>query len=186
MLGAVVAWRRRSEPLAAIALLGALIAPAAASLAAVSARRDVVVLPFLLLLLAYGWQALVPWLQRRRIRAVVAIACVALAAVPYYADYAIAYPTRALAAWNAGELEAIARAHELAAGHTVFIDPYMDPVAQAALLPDPRQADPLASVGVHDSGVPGPGDLVALGPSDPSPPGCRTLFTDQTVRVCQL
>lgn len=186
VIGAVAAWRRRREPLAAIALLGTLIAPAAASLAVgVNARRDVVVLPFLLLLLAYGWQVLIAWLQRRRIRAVVAIGCVALAVIPYYVDYAFAYPTRSSTAFDAGALNAITRAHALAAGHAVFISPEMDAAARVALLPDPRVANPLQSVGIYTAGVAKPGDLVVVAASDSLPPGCTLLFEEETVRVCQ-
>jgi 4-amino-4-deoxy-L-arabinose transferase-like glycosyltransferase len=184
-LGAVAAFRRRSEPLATIALLGTLIAPAGASLTSdVSARRDVVVLPFLLVLLAYGWQALVPWLRRRRGRTAVAGACVLLCAIPYYLDYALVYPNRAAASFEAGGLEAIARSHALAQGHNILVSEELGSDALVVLLPDPRLADPLASVGVHLIASPAdieaaqPGDLLVLTPPDTPPPGVTLLFQE--------
>jgi hypothetical protein len=184
-IGAVAAFRRRSEPLATIALLGALIAPAGASLATdVTARRDVVALPFLLILLGYGWQALLPWLRRRRGRRAVAVACVLLAAVPYYLDYALVYPNRAAPSFVAGGLDSIARAHALAQGHTILVSKDLGSDALVALRPDPRLSDPLGSVGVHVIVSPGeieaaqPGDLLVLTPPDTPPPGSTLLFQE--------
>jgi len=186
VLGAVAAWRRRDEPLARIALLGTLIAPAAPSFAVgVSARRDVVVLPFLLLLLAYGWQALIPWLRARRIRTAIAVACVLAVAAPYYLDYALAYPTRAARSFESGGLDAIARAHDLADGHTVLVSQRLGPEdALVDLLPDPRLSDPLGSVGIHAMSSPGdlaaaqPGDLLVLTWADTPPPGSTLVFQE--------
>jgi 4-amino-4-deoxy-L-arabinose transferase-like glycosyltransferase len=184
-LGVVAAFRRRGEPLATIALLGVLIAPAGASLAiGVNARRDVVTLPFLLILLAYGWQALVPWLQRGRVRMAVAVACVLLAAVPYYVDYALVYPNRAAPSFEAGGLDAMARAHAIAQGHPILVSNELGADALVALVPDPRVPDPLGSVGVRLIVSPGdieaaqPGDLlVLLAPAAP-PPGSTLLFQE--------
>jgi hypothetical protein len=184
-LGAVAAFRRRNEPLATIALLGALIAPAGASLTTdVTARRDVVALPFLLMLLAYGWQALVPWLRRRRGRTAVAVACVLITAAPYYLDYALVYPYRAAPYFVAGGLDAIARAHALAQGHPIFVSNDLGSDALVALQPDPRLADPLGSVGVRLIVSPAeidaaqPGDLLVLTPPDTPPPGSTLLFQE--------
>ena len=184
-LGVVAAFRRRSEPLAIIALLGMLIAPAGASLAVgVNARRVVVVLPFLLVLLAYGWQALVPWLRRRRPRMAVAVGCVLLAAVPYYLDYALVYPNRAALSFEAGGLDAIARAHALAQGHPILVSNDLGADALVALVPDPRLADPLGSAGVRlivsagDIEAAQPGDLLVLTPPDTPPLGATLLFQE--------
>ena len=200
-LGGIAAFRRRSEPLAAIALLGALIGPAAASLAiGVSARRDVIVLPFLLVLLAYGWQALVPWLCLQQARIAVAAACVLLVAVPYYLDYAVAYPNRAAPSFEAGGLDAIAQARVLAGGHTIFVSHDLGPEdALVELLPNPQQPDPLASVGVRlvmstsDMAAAQPGDLLVLTPQYTPPSGSTLLFqekakgpTSLTGRVVQV
>lgn len=184
-IGAVAAYRRRNEPLAAIALLGTLIAPAGASLTAdVTARRDVVALPFLLLLLAYGWQALLPWLRRRRGSTAVAVACVLLVAAPYYLDYALVYPSRSVLYFEAGGLDAIVRAHALAQGHPILVSHELEADALVALLPDPHLADPLGSVGVRVIGSPGdieaaqPGDVLVLTPPDTPPPGSTLLFEE--------
>lgn len=185
-VGAVAAFRRRSEPLATIALLGVLFAPAAASLAVgVNARRDVIVLPFLLVLFAYGWQGLVPWLHRQRARIAVAVTAVLLVTVPYYVDYALVYPNRAAPAFEAGGLDAIARAHALADGHPILVSGNLGPEdALVALLPDPRLADPLGSVGVRliefpsDIDAAQPGDLLVLTPSDAPPSGSTLLFQE--------
>jgi 4-amino-4-deoxy-L-arabinose transferase-like glycosyltransferase len=183
--GAVAAFRRRSEPLATIALLGTLIAPAGASLTtAVTARRDVVALPFLLVLLAYGWQALFPWLRRQRGSTAVAVACVLLAAAPYYLDYALVYPNRSALSFEAGGLDAIVRAHALAQGHPILVSNDLGADALVALLPDPRLADPLGSVGVRLIVSPGdieaaqPGDLLVLTSPDTPPPGSTLLFQE--------
>ena len=185
-VGAVAAFRRRSEPLATIALLGTLIAPAGASLAVgVSARRDVIVLPFLLVLFAYGWQPLIPWLRRQRARMGIAVAAVLLVAVPYYVDYALVYPNRAAPAFEAGGLDAIERAHALADGHPVLISHDLGPEdALVAFLPDPRVADPLGSVGMRliefpsDIAAAQPGDLLVLTPRDAPPLGSTLLFQE--------
>jgi hypothetical protein len=186
ILGAIAALRSRREPHATIALLGALIAPAAASLTVgVSARRDVIVLPFLLVFLAFGWQALVPWLRLQRARMAITVACVLLVAAPYYLDYAVAYPNRAAPSFEAGGLDAIARARVLAHGHTIFVSRSLGPEdALVTLLPDPRQADPLASAGVRlimspsDIAAARPGDLLVLTPGDTPPSGSTLLFQE--------
>jgi hypothetical protein len=185
-LGIVAAWRRRSEPLAVIALLGTLIAPAAPALAVgVNARRDVVVLPFLLVLLAYGWQMLVPWLRAQPVRMVVAVACVLLVAVPYYVDYALFYPNRAAPSFDTGGVDAIARAHALAQGHRILVSHNLGSEdALVALLPDPS-VDPLASVGVSvasDSDIQSaqPGDILVLTARDTPPDGATLLFQEVT------
>jgi hypothetical protein len=190
-LGADAAFRRRSEPLATIALLGTLIAPAAASLAiGVSARRDVVVLPFLLVLLAYGWQALFPWLQAQRRRLAAAAVCVLVAAIPYYVDYATAYPTRAARSFDTGGVAAITEAHAVAQGHGILVSHRLGPEdALVALRPDPRVADPLGSVGVRvarsssDFDAAPPGDLLVLTYRDTPPPGSVLLFQEVAISV---
>jgi 4-amino-4-deoxy-L-arabinose transferase-like glycosyltransferase len=191
VLGAVAAFKRRSEPLATIALLGTLIAPAAATLAVgVSARRDVVVLPFLLVLLAFGWQALIPWLLVRRARMAVAVVCVLVAAVPYYVDYAFAYPARAARSFDTGGIDAITRAHALAQGHSILISHNLGSEdALVALKPDPRIAGSLGSMGVRVASSPSDietapaGDLLVLTSRDVPPDGAVLLFQDVAISV---
>jgi hypothetical protein len=184
-LGAIAAIRRRREPLATIALLGTLIAPVGPSLTAgVNARREVVVVPFLLVLLGYGWQALGPWLQRRPARTAIAVACVLLVSVPYYLDYAFVYPNRAAVSFEAGGLDAITRAHALAQGHPILVSQDLGADALVALLPDPRLADPLGNVGVRLIASAGdieetqPGELLVLTPPDRPPVGATLLFQE--------
>jgi hypothetical protein len=151
----------------------------------VSARRDVIVLPFLLVLFAYGWQRLIPWLRRQRARMGVAVTAVVLVAVPYYVDYALFYPNRAGPAFEAGGLDAIARAHALADGHPIFLSGHLGPEdALVAFLPDPRLADPLGSIGMRliefpsDIDAAQPGDLLVLTPRDKPPLGSTLLFQE--------
>jgi len=188
-LGVIAAYRRRTEPMARIGLLGSLLAPIGPALTVtVSARRDVVALPFLLALMAFGWEALLPFLRLGRWRAAAAIALVAVFATPYYLDYAFVYPVRAARAFEAGEIDAIKRAHDIAGGHTVLLfygD--RDPSIQAlfALRPQPGLRDPLGAVGVRLLSAPGElataqaGDIIVLEAGDPPPPaGARLLFTE--------
>src|SRR5207302_2877024 len=153
VMGVIAAYRRRGEPMARIALLGSLLAPVGPALTTtVSSRRYVVALPFLLILLAFGWEALLPFLRQSRWRAAAAIALVAVFATPYYLDYAFVYPVRAARAFEAGEIDAITRAHDIAGGHTVLLFyGARDPSIQAlfALRPQPGLRDPLRAVGVR-------------------------------------
>jgi hypothetical protein len=189
VLGVIAAYRRRHEPIARIALLGSLVAPIGPALTtSLSARRDVVALPFLLVLMAFGWEALLPILRASRWRAVAAVALVVVLAGPYYLDYAFVYPVRAARAFEAGEIEAIERAHDLAGGHTLLLfHGARDPSIQAlfALRPQPGHTDPLGVVGVRLLSRPGElataqaGDIIVLAAGDPPPPaGASLLFTE--------
>jgi len=189
VLGVIVAYRRRHEPMARIALLGSLLAPIGPALTTtISSRRDVVALPFLLVLMAYGWESLLPVLRASRWRAAAAMALVVVLAGPYYLDYAFVYPVRAAHAFEAGEIEAIIRAHDLASGHTVLLFyGARDPSLQAlfALRPHPGLTDPLGAVGVRlltrpdELATAQAGDIIVLAAGDPPPPtGATLLFTE--------
>jgi hypothetical protein len=192
VLGVIAAYRRRHEPIARIALLGTLIAPIGPALTTtVSARRDVVALSFLLVLMAFGWEALLPILRASRPRAAAAVALVIVLAGPYYLDYALVYPVRAARAFEAGEIEAITRAHDIAGGHTVLLfHGATDPTVQAlfALRPHPGLADPLRAVGVRLLSRPGElataqaGDIIVLAAGDPPPPDGATLLFAESAR----
>jgi hypothetical protein len=191
ILGVIAAWRRRDEPMARIALLGSLLAPIGPALTTtVSSRRDVVALPFLVILLAFGWQALLPILRPSRWRVAAAVALVVVVASPYYLDYAVVYPVRAARAFEAGQIEAITRAHAIAGGHTVLLFyGARDPSIQAlfALRPHPGLTDPLQSVGVRLLTRPDElvtaqaGDIIVLQAGDPSPPPGATLLFEESV-----
>src|SRR5207302_792142 len=189
VLGLIAAYRRRSEPMARVALLGSLLAPIGPALTTtVSSRRDVVALPFLLILLVFGWEALLPILRVSRWRVTAALALVLVAVSPYYLDYAFVYPVRAARAFEAGQIEAITRAHDIAGGHTVLLFyGAQDPSIQAlfALRPQPGLRDPLGAVGVRlltalgELATAQAGDIIVLVAGDPPPPtGAALLFTE--------
>jgi hypothetical protein len=189
VLGVIAAYRRRREPMARIALLGSLLAPIGPALTTtISSRRDVVALPFLLILLAFGWEVLLPILRASRWRAAAAVALVLVLASPYYLDYAFVYPVRAARAFEAGEMQAITRAHDSAGGHTVLLFyGARDPSIQAlfALRPHPGLKDPLGAVGVRllrrpdELATAQAGDIIVLEAGDPPPPaGAILLFTE--------
>ena len=192
VLGLIAAYRRRSEPMARVALLGSLLAPIGPALTTtVSSRRDVVALPFLLILLVFGWEALLPILRVSRWRVTAALALVLVAVSPYYLDYAFVYPVRAARAFEAGQIEAITRAHDIAGGHTVLLFyGARDPRIQAlfALRPPPGLADPLGAVGVRlltradDLATAQAGDIIVLQAGDPPPPAGATLLFEQSAQ----
>ena len=192
VLGVIAAYRRRHEPMARIALLGSLLAPIGPALTTtVSSRRDVVALPFLLVLMAFGWETLLPILRASRRRAAVAVALVLVLASSYYLDYAFVYPVRAAHAFEAGEIEAITRAHDIAGGHTVLLFyGARDPSIQAlfALRPQPGLTDPLGAVGVRLLSRPDElataqaGDIIVLAADDPPPPASATLLFSESTR----
>ena len=192
VLGLIAAYRRRGEPMARVALLGSLLAPIGPALTTtVSSRRDVVALPFLLILLVFGWEALLPILRVSRWRVTAALALVLVAVSPYYLDYAFVYPVRAARAFEAGQIEAITRAHDIAGGHTVLLFyGARDPRIQAlfALRPPPGLADPLGAVGVRlltradDLATAQAGDIIVLQAGDPPPPAGATLLFEQSAQ----
>jgi len=192
VLGLIAAYRRRSEPMARVALLGSLLAPIGPALTTtVSSRRDVVALPFLLILLVFGWEALLPILRVSRWRVAAALALVLVAVSPYYLDYAFVYPVRAARAFEAGQIEAITRAHDIAGGHTVLLFyGARDPSIQAlfALRPPPGLAEPLGAVGVRlltradDLATAQAGDIIVLQAGDPPPPAGATLLFEQSAQ----
>lgn len=192
VLGLIAAYRRRGEPMARVALLGSLLAPIGPALTTtVSSRRDVVALPFLLILLVFGWEALLPILRVSRWRVAAALALVLVAVSPYYLDYAFVYPVRAARAFEAGQIEAITRAHDIAGGHTVLLFyGARDPSIQAlfALRPPPGLAEPLGAVGVRlltradDLATAQAGDIIVLQAGDPPPPAGATLLFEQSAQ----
>ncbi len=192
VLGLIAAYRRLREPMARVALLGSLLAPIGPALTTtVSSRRDVVALPFLLILLVFGWEALLPILRVSRWRVAAALALVLVAVSPYYLDYAFVYPVRAARAFEAGQIEAITRAHDIAGGHTVLLFyGARDPSIQAlfALRPPPGLAEPLGAVGVRlltradDLATAQAGDIIVLQAGDPPPPAGATLLFEQSAQ----
>jgi hypothetical protein len=185
LLGVMTCIRRWREPMCRLALVGALIAPLGPAVTGgISARRDVVFLPFLILLLIYGWENALTLLRGRPARVALASACVVVVAGAYFADYAIAYPNRAAAAFDAGEVPALAAAHRAAGGHTIFVSERIRDVSELALfaiLPPPSASDILSRLHIvvvatqQQLAGASPGDVAVLSGTEQPPVGFRLL-----------
>ena len=192
--GLVSCARTWHEPLSKVALLGLVIAPVGPAVTVViSARRDIVFLPFLVIVLARGWLVLSRWLSRRLIVAVALAAATAAAGGAYLADYALAYPSRSAAAFNTGVLPALLAARQAAAGHHLLVSFQLpgassqvadvDEIALFALLPAPSArpggADAALNLTVMTNDAPletaAPGDVAVLSATH-SPPTGFTLI----------
>lgn len=194
--GLVVCLRRWREPLPQLTLLALVAAPVPAALTmdgTPHSLRAVAMLPPLLLLMTYGWEVVWPWLVSRRLLLGVAAALVVVECGGYFWDLYIEWPNRALAWFDTGESPAIARAHELAAGHEVFISTSLDvPYIQAlfTLRPDPHAyaQDGLKVLGMavldpaKVAAASRRGDILVLAPGDAAPSGAHLLFV-QSVDV---
>ncbi len=183
-------WR---EAMPRFTLLALVLAPVPAALTAEGTphpARSSTMIPFLLLLVAYGWHRLWPELRQRRSLAL-ALGFVAIVeSVGYFNDLYTQFPSRALSQFAAGQLTAIQRAHDLAAGAPIVISSSFElgyVQAEFAFLPSPAatQEESLASVGVRVvspdklTELTQPGDLLVLAPGDQPPPGA-VLVEDQT------
>jgi 4-amino-4-deoxy-L-arabinose transferase-like glycosyltransferase len=194
--GLVVALRSWRQPLARFALLALAAAPIPAALTvdnSPDAPRANAMMAFLLVLLIFGWSALWPSLIRHRLVATAFLVAIAIEAGGYLADVYTQWPSRALLLWDTGQAEAIAEAHDLANGHTVWIsnsmdDPYI--FAYFKLLPDPNMVRDMTTgaVGMQQrypqeiSALAQPGDIMVFGPAD-TPPQGSTLVDMQQVSV---
>lgn len=203
MLGLVGCWRRRHEALPKFLLLCLVLGPVAAALVNNNnqphALRSADMLPFWLVLAAFGLDVLRDAARRWRLIAAPVAALVAAGLLVQAALYAIdmytAYPVRAATSFDDGIPAAIATAWQSAAGHRVYISTtfegdavYID--AELALLPPPpatpqapgthSQLDSLR-VGIDDPGAiaggAAPGDTAVLAPSDPLPRGAVYVET---------
>jgi hypothetical protein len=172
-------------------LLLALVPAALTAEGTPHALRASAMLPFLLAIAVLGWAMLLPTLLDRRLRVAGVVLLVAAAgeSAAFEHDLFVDWPGRALAAFDSGELDAIQRAHDQAAGHLVHLSTSLDqPYIQAlfVLRPDPRDylRRGLAAVGVQltapdrmgdDARA---GDLLVLAPGDQPPPGAQPLFEE--------
>lgn len=197
LVGAAVCIRRWREPLPRFILLGALAAPAPASLTAEGtphSLRAVTMLPFLLAFAAYGWAALAERLRDRRAMATVLALAVMVEASSYFYDQFVEYPGRALAWFDTGVVASIQRAQALREGHATFISTTFEaPYIQAlfALHPDPPPENVSAetwlarTIGVHIADPPTiaaearPGDILVLAPGDPVPQTAQVVEVEQ-------
>jgi hypothetical protein len=193
--GMVVCARHWREPLPRLVLIGVLTAPLPAALTLEGtphSLRAAAMLPFLLVAAIYGWATLVHLLTARRILGVALAAAAAVETGGYLYDAYTQWPARAVTWFDAGEGDALVRAHQLAAGHPVIVSQSLDaPYIQAffRLLPDPRKAaaEGLGAVGMR--GLPpdrlidtAPGDIMVLSPHDRPPEGA-TLLEEVTVTI---
>lgn len=190
VLGVVSCVRRWREPLCRLALAGLVAAPLGPALTTgFSARRDVVVLPFLLLVFTYGWEAALPFLRGHGARIAAAAALVAVVAGAYFADYAVAYPARAAGAFDTGLVPAIVVAHNAAGTHRILVSPLipdLDEEAQFALLPPPGTANVeeelrlVVMTGSSELDAAQPGDVAILRGGEAAPAG-YTLIDEEAI-----
>lgn len=203
LLGLVGCWRRRREALPKFVVFCLLVGPAAAAVVNNSnephALRSADMLPFWLILAAYGLDALRALFARHR-PLTVALAGILGAAVLvqgslYLADMYTAYPVDAAAWFDDGLPAATAVAWQQAGGHEVFVSTtfeggaaYID--ADVALLPPPPSTpqpvgpDPqLAALRVIVAppaliaAAARPGDTLVLAPPDALPEGAEFIET---------
>jgi hypothetical protein len=194
VLGAAICVRRfRSDAFCRILVLGALAAPGPAAVTAETtphSLRAALMLPFLLALSVYGWQALVQVLTTRRLVALALAAAVCVEAGGFFYDLYVQYPGRALAYFDAGEGDAVVAAARLAGPHAVYLSGSLDlPYIQALfyLRPDPNQyalqgldvlhmrVEDAASIAADAQ----PGDYMVLSPGDAVPSGAHLVLAEQ-------
>jgi hypothetical protein len=197
--GIAGAWRLRQQPFARFVLMGTLAAPVGAALTEEGvphALRAAVVLPFLLVLAVEGMILIsrrVPtsW---RRLAALLAASALVVQGVLFTVDMYATWPARAALDFDAGEIDAITRAHALAGGGQLLLSRTLDqPYIQAAFVftPQPPQRFTADSVtpllaAMHmaliDPNVPPtqPGAIVVLSSVDPVPAHAQRLFEEVT------
>jgi hypothetical protein len=191
--GVVVCWERRRQPLIRFVVAAIVLAPIAAALTnngTPHALRSSGMLPFLVVLAVLGADGIRGWFRGRvgllQLVTGVVVAGVLAQGAYFTIDLYTAYPNRDALYFDTGEIAAITTAHQVAAGHAIFLSSYLDqPYIEAffALLPPPPTAD------VTDNGTPGlaalgmsvtasqvaeqnpsAGDILVLSPYDASPP----------------
>jgi hypothetical protein len=200
--GILVCWQRRREPLIRFLVLGIVFAPIAGALTFIEsghALRASGMLPFLVLLGVLGMDGMRRGLTSRvglRRAATGVLAAGMLAQAAYFTvDLYTAYPNLAAPAFDTGEIAAISTAHDMAAGHPVYLSSTLDqPYINAffAFLPPPPTHDVIddATPGLTALGMqviaPGlaesqatVGAMLVLAATDPAPPGDWTLVASE-------
>lgn len=193
LAGLVVCWERRRQPLIRFLVAAIVLAPIAAALTnngTPHALRSSGMFPFLVILAVLGADGIRGWLRARvdvlRLVTVVLAAGVLAQGAAFTIDLYTAYPNRDALYFDTGEIAAITTAHQVAAGHAVFLSSSLDqPYIEAffALLPPPPTTNVtdngppgLAALGMSMTSAqdaetaPSPGDILVLSPYDPSPP----------------
>jgi len=188
--GLVRCIRQWRDPLCQLALAGLLVVPVGPALTGgISARRDIIFLPFLIVVLTYGWQGATTFLRGHRVRIAIAAVLTATAVGLYYVDYAVAYPTRSAVAFYAGEEAAFVAAHSAAGTHNILVSRrILDALEEAlfAIQPAPGGAEVLTRMHTVDLASPSqiqqaqPGDVAVLDGAEPSPGGF-TLIDHEAV-----
>jgi Dolichyl-phosphate-mannose-protein mannosyltransferase len=201
--GVAGAWRLRGQRFMRFVLLGMLAAPVSAALTEESvphALRAAVMLPFLLVLAVEGMvlasRRAPAWSRRAAI--ITSLALVVQGGL-FTVDMYATWPSRSALDFDAGEIDAITRAHALAGGGQVLLSTTLDqPYIQAAFVftpPPPSRftpdsATPLLAamhMGLIDPKVPPavPGAIAVLSAADPAPANAQRLF-DEVTPAAQL
>ncbi len=209
------------NPVPRFALICVLLAPIAASLTdngTPHSLRAVTMLPFLLFIAGCGIAGIAEFVATevrrkhmtpstgRTVRVVALVAVTLGIAVPgteYVHDLYANFPTRAAGAFDTGEMEAIAAAHNQANGATVYLiaDGYLDqPYIQAAMLyataPPTQPTEDnvpvlmgeigMAQVGSVDDARKQAGNVIVLAASEAQPDGTTRIFANDYAAVYRV
>jgi hypothetical protein len=201
--GVVACWERRREPLVQFVVAGIVLAPVAAALTnngTPHALRSSGMLPFLVIIAVLGADRLRAAMAGRAVagRVLAGVLGVGLAAqaIVFTIDLYTAYPNRAAAFFDTGEIAAITTARDLAGSHRIYLSTALDqPYIEAffGLLPSPPpqpevdDATPgLAALGMQvippdalSASHPGAGDTLVLAEFDVAPPSGWTLVAQE-------
>jgi hypothetical protein len=167
-----------------LAIAGLAVAPLAPALTeGISARRDVVFLPFLVLIVIFGWQAALSFLRQHVRFATVAAVLVATAAGLYFADYVVAYPTRSARTWDAGQASAMATAVRAAGANRVFVSGNAHDLFEEALFALRPAPGPVSQTSLHIVALTSvsqlqqarPGDVAVVAGGEPAPAGFSVI-----------
>jgi hypothetical protein len=203
LVGLVVCWQRRRQPLIQFLAAAIVLAPIAAALTnngTPHALRSSGLLPFLVALAILGADGIRTAL-RARPQVLLAVTGVFTAGLLvqgalYTFDLYTAYPNRAAVDFDTGAIAAITTAHSEAGGHRVYLSSNLDPPyieAFFALLQPPPSHPVIdaATLGLDALGMevtqpelieaqPSPGDILVLNVGiDPAPPTGWTLVATE-------
>jgi hypothetical protein len=194
-VGLVRCVRRWREPLCQLALTGLVVVPVGPALTGgLSARRDIIFLPFLLVVLTYGWDGALTFLSGHPARIAFATVLTLTAGGLYFVDYAVAYPTRSAQAFYAGEEAAFVAAHNAAGAHSILVSRRIPDAFEEALFaiqPAPG-GDEVARMHTVDLASPSqleqaqPGDVAVLSGAEPSPAGFTLIDREEVTGPTSL